>query len=435
MTYTCLSFTETFENIIETIFNEVYVPIIRLVFDILLKYIKDVVLVFWQDLLLSGYVVLLKVVNFFEQMFDIFSGTTEVTYNGKPNDLLSIMFQLNGVSKVLGIITVIATVMAFIFAIYSTLKHMSDSVLEDGSPITDVLKNGFKSAVTFMLVPLLCVCLLQLSSMIIKQIDITFNYAGNAYSGAGMDDVLFITSAAPCANSGTNVQDFALNNRYWDVNKIKESFDESKINLVSAYVTSILVIVTMFGACIIFIKRVFELLVLYLVSPFFSASIALDGGAHFAKWRDLFVAKFFSGFGSIITMKLYILVSPVLVSSDLKFSGDGDTDLCIKMAFLIGGAWAVFKGQGTILQILNPEIAAQENQTAMLAVGMISGGVNTAVGFATGGASSIMTSMAGGVAGGVLSNDNKSNSSGGGGGGSGMPSMSGSSKEQAYKGK
>ena len=40
MTYTCLSFTETFENIIETIFNEVYVPIIRLVFDILLKYQK-----------------------------------------------------------------------------------------------------------------------------------------------------------------------------------------------------------------------------------------------------------------------------------------------------------------------------------------------------------------------------------------------------------
>ena len=36
-------------------------------------------------------------------MFDIFSGTTEVTYNGKPNDLLSIMFQLNGV-KVLGLL-------------------------------------------------------------------------------------------------------------------------------------------------------------------------------------------------------------------------------------------------------------------------------------------------------------------------------------------
>ena len=133
-------------------------------------------------------------------------------------------------------------------------------------------------------------------------------------------------------------------------------------------------------------------------------------------------------------MKLYILVSPVLVSSDLKFSGDGDTGPVHQDGLSYRRRVGGIQRSGDTLQIINPEIGGTGKPDSN-AVGMISGRANTAVGFATGGASSIMTSRPEALPEVCFQNDNKSNSSGGGGGGSGMPSMSGSSKEQAYKGK
>ena len=65
--------------------------------------------------------------------------------------------------------------------------------------------------------------------------------------------------------------------------------------------------------------------------------------------------------------------------------------MILQIFLIIGGAWAVFKSQSLILEILNPEAAQAERQSSALisgaVIGAVSGAATIAAGVATGGAS------------------------------------------------
>ena len=55
---------------------------------------------------------------------------------------------------------------------------------------------------------------------------------------------------------------------------------------------------------------------LFIASPIFVSTMPLDDGEKFKAWQDMFVAKIFSGFGSVIAMELYMLLCPVVMGEE-----------------------------------------------------------------------------------------------------------------------
>ena len=132
-----------------------------------------------------------------------------------------------------------------------------------------------------------------------------------------------------------------------------------------------------------FIRRIFELLLLYLVSPLFVSTIPLDDGAIFARWRELFVAKFFSGFGSIFAMKYYLMVVPYFTSSNLvlydPYLPNGTMiNNVLRLFLIVGGAWAVYHGQTLVMDILAPQISFEEKQMGFMVTGLLTRGTSMA---------------------------------------------------------
>ena len=161
----------------------------------------------------------------------------------------------------------------------------------------------------------------------------------------------------------------------------------------------ILLLLVLSGAIMVFIRRLFELLLLYIVSPLFVSTIPLDDGTMFAKWRELFVSRFFSGFGIIFMMKYYMMLIPVISGKDLVLYNADLPDAVminnvLKALMIIGGAWAVYKSQHLIMQVMNPEAAMADQQASAMLTGMIIGAATTAASAATaaatGGASAAM---------------------------------------------
>ncbi|MDO5408813.1 MAG: hypothetical protein Q4F28_16015 [Eubacteriales bacterium] len=394
MPYVYLDFLGELQKILGGIFKEVLGPVLKVVFNSLVSLLGKELWSLFSDILLDGFIILLKLINFLESMFNLFSGlaVVKVTVGGQEQNtsLLSYVFGLSGVSRALFGITVLATVMAFLFALYATGKSISDVTLdESAAPITTVLRNGFKSAITFMVIPFTCMFLLQMSSAVLDQVVLAFDgvqqESGGA-AGAGVDDTLFIACAqnaakpAGGASRSAIIRKFGAGHRYSERNEVKKNFDIEKIDYLPGYISCIFMIVVLIGTVIMFIRRIFDLLILYLVSPFFSASIALDGGAHFKRWKDMFIAQFFSGFGSIFAMKLYLLAAPVLMGSNrIEFSGQSSIDQYIKIFLVLGGAWSVYKGQGLFMQILNPEAAQGGNEASGAAKAIAAGGATRAV--------------------------------------------------------
>ncbi|MDO4294713.1 MAG: hypothetical protein Q4D90_00960 [bacterium] len=385
MSYVYLGFLDVLQNILRTIFDKVLSPVLKTVFNVLLNFVGELIWTMLSSLLADLFIILLKAVNFLNNMFSIFSGLGVVKYNGKDTSLIQYVFQLRGLSMALMVMTVMGAALAFIFAIYSTGKSMAESPFDENAfPITTVLKNGFRSAITFMIVPFMSVCILQLSTVVLDQTVITFNAAsGNSSNVSGMDDVLFLTAAQDAVKENNNksedeiLEEYSSKHRYADRDDLEDNFELDEINYLIGFTSCLLVIFILMCSCLEFIRRIFDVLLLYLVSPFFSATIALDGGIRFKKWQNLFVGKFFSGFGAIFAMQVYIMLAPTLMSSSLQLSSDKTIDMILKMFFVIGGAWAVFKGQHMVLQILSPELANAGMQSSGVAMGVLMGGAGS----------------------------------------------------------
>lgn len=373
MPYLYLDFLDPLKRLFKSIFDTVLSPVISSVAQILINMTGSLLTDVFSSLLLRFFVTLLKLVDFLESIFNIFSGVSPVKYKGETTYLLDLFFNMEPLQKAFLMITLLASGIALIFTMYATAKSISDMVLENKNPISTVLKRSFKSMITFLMVPLLCLFMLQFSTSLLKQLNTVFAYTLSGNKNSTMGDVLFITASGEAANSREVLSKFATGQRYENLDSIKNNFDIKKINYIVAYLGTGIVILIMLGAILLFIRRILEILLLYTAAPFFVSAMPLDDGVMFGKWRDLFVAKVLSGFGAIISMKIYFLIAPALTNGDITLSLNASLNRCMQLFIVIGGAWAVYKGQHMILQILNPDAAAAAQQSTGALVAFAAG--------------------------------------------------------------
>ena len=180
---------------------------------------------------------------------------------------------------------------------------------------------------------------------------------------------------------------------YNDLGQVRKDFDIWDMDYLVGYIASIVFIIVMAICIFTFIVRLFNLLLLYITAPLFVASMPMDDGSKWQSWTQAFIIQLFSGFGIIIAMRLYLIIIPVILSSDLVFfAGSGaDSAMLNRMAQLLmvlGGAWAVLQSGSVIIGILagNPGMAAiqQEGQIGSKVMGWATRAPRAAVGSAVG---------------------------------------------------
>lgn len=421
------TFIQLLKDIFLDIFQTVFVPVMT---DLLQMYVKYIIMVFWSiwsEILLVLLTIVCSLVDFVEHIFNVFSGISPVEVNKQSTYLLDAFFQMKEVTSAFTAITVMAVVICFIFTIFKTAKSISDMALEDKNPISKVLGDGMKAAVTFMLIPFLCISLLQISSIVTNQVISAFDSVQGGHTTIGT--IIFLSSGLDADKATSKRRDVIsglveekqsgrnpsftdsvrrpyLEGRkdYRDLTVVKKDFYAANFNYVAGFASAVVLLFILAGATMIFIRRLFELLLLYLVSPFFVSTIPLDDGITFAKWREMFVAKFFSGFGVIFSMRYYLMLVPSIAGNDLCLYNMNLPNAVIinsilKMFLIIGGAWAVYKSQHLILQIFNPEVASADEQAGNLIKGIVVGTVSTAssmaMAAATGGGSAALSGLGG----------------------------------------
>jgi len=147
---------------------------------------------------------------------------------------------------------------------------------------------------------------------------------------------------------------------------------------------------------LVFIRRIFEVVVLYVVSPFFVSAIPLDDGKRFGGWRDQFISRLLAGFGSIFMLRIFIMMLPTIWSPDLTLSSNTTADTLMKLFFMAGGIFTIWKSHTLISQVINPQGAAaeQESSAGGLAAAGLAFGAGTTV---AGGAWNLGTGAIGGI--------------------------------------
>ncbi len=377
---------------------------------------------------------LLGIVDFMQGIFDIFAGVDTVKYQGEDMYLLDAFISQDIIKNALVLITFIGVALCFIFTVYTVGKSIGTYVLENKNPVGHIMGQALKACLSFLIVPLMMYLGLQLSTAILVSTDRAVTNAMGSDDSVPFSTVLFLSgtfNGEQGADFSTGIRADYLNGRksvyndlqvcrdfpmdtvdvnLFDMLKSSLSNTDSDYYISSAsvynyflvYCEAIFVIIVMVCAIFLFVRRIIEVLILYITAPLFVSTMPLDDGRIFKRWRELFIGKLISGFGVVFTMKLVLLLIPVVVSGDFSFTGNSLIDGAIKTLFAIGSIFAAFKSQHTVLEAFSPEIAmaAKESTGAVMRMGKqaISLGVQAGMAVATGG-----TSAAAGAAGAAAS--------------------------------
>ena len=424
------SFLEILQDVLGSIFDTVLSPVLRDAFNAIVNLIGELLQSILSNWMLKILVTFLKLINFLEGIFNAFAGVSNVKVKDVSEGvtLLEYFFRLETVQKVFLGVTAIAVVLAFMTTIFAVVRSIADAPFENRHPLSTVLTNAVKAAVSFMVIPITCLFVLQVSTTAIRAINTTMNANG---ADVSMSDTLFITVAGPAAKAPKqgNIDKFSSGQKYEDMDAVKKSFDINKINYTQAYISCFMLFFVMIASILAFIQRIFLILVLYIVSPFFVAMMPLDGGAKFREWRDMFVAHVISAFGPILVMKLYLLLVPIMMSDKMVYTKSAALTETVRLLLLIGGAFAVYNSRTLIVSILSPQAGATVAQSGIIAsfIGA------KMMGSMRKGASSLMSKMGGSAQGASSGGAGSGGSSGSGSSGGG--SSGGSGGSQAYKGK
>lgn len=382
-------------TVLSWLFEEVLAPILFPVLKDALQFFVDLWMLIYSRfiyLLFSG---ILKLIDYLEKAFDVFIGLENVTYTVDGREisgtLVEVLMQQKAVSTAFWALTLGALGLSLLLTIYATAKSAFDLDFENKRPVSKVLAAMMKTFIQFFTVPFFVFFLLKLSAVILKGITGVLGFGGETtlgrivfviasldasktegynISNPGEGIKIGVTDAerAPFYNiSGTGLKDYG---RLMDVD---EAFYLQDFDYLIGFIAAIFLLFTIGICLIIFVQRVFEICLLYLASPYFVCMIPLDDGEKFSRWREMFVGKCFTGFGSVVGMRLFLMICPIIMGNDITFGNEASPEMTymIKLFFIAGGAWAVYKSGPMITSLISSQAGSSEASTAATVGGML----------------------------------------------------------------
>lgn len=358
--------------------------------------------------------ILLRVIDALMNIFGIFAGTNPIIVDKESTILINMLFEDPTILRIFWGIFIFGIALNLIFAIIGVTRAIFSD--EKEKSVGQIMGQVGKSFATYAIVPLLVIFSVNLASKVLLKIDdiMVLNADG---ADLTFGNTLFMIlsfgeetseyehcSEDPSFRDDARVNFYNNNTLYQRSSNSSSYFYFSYFKVWGGIILSVYIIVLLALAITMFVTRIFDLILLFIVSPYFAASISLDGGERFADWRKLFIAKLVSGFGLVIMMKLFVgIILPVITNGTIIFSTNTFINAGFMILLLTAGCYAVFKSHNLLMKLIDPQAALAEMGIAEVAIGAAHEVANIVKSEASGGAANNMP--AGGSKG--ISNEQK----------------------------
>lgn len=396
----------------EFIFNTILQPLLIAVFKFLLPWALKLLKDLFSSFLYTALAYICKILDYFQEIFAILAGIQPVRVleeggSYRETSLLGAVFSLDEVNRMFLYLLVLGFGLAFTCAIIAVIKSTIDLDFENKRPVGAVLRSLFKAFVNFLTLNIVVVFIIMLSGRML----------GTITTATGTEDVslgriVFCTTTLNAhKNDSQNISKFPVDKNiitdtdrqyfyyrsipkakdYTNQSDVRQYFEIYKLDFATGIVVCLFMAVVLFGACITFVQRIFEVIILYLVSPLFVATMPLDDGEKFKKWKDLFIGKVFSGFGTVLAMNLFLILVPIIMGNQINWGQESAEGTYIfKLMFLCGGAYALTKVGPMVTTLINWQAGQSESENASFASGLIGGAaLSGAMSLATSGMSAL----------------------------------------------
>ena len=319
----------------------------------LIDALKDMFFTF----LYQTFALICNLIDFLKDIFYMLCGIDPVAINGENRDLLSSLVQSDMVRKAFLTIFVIGVVLLATFTIIAILRSNAD----ERTNVFKVLKKGGQSFLISLVIPFIVLSAILLTNTVMRSINIAMTPYGT--SGSSTIGGEFLTTIGYNSFTGTD-KDLVFSKfvsgefSYTDVNLVKSYFDIQSMNYLIGLLGGLVMLVMFVLSSLTFVQRIFDIVLLYLVSPVSISTIPLDDGNRFKLWKDMMIGKILSAYGIILVMNLFFLIIPQVYQ--IKFFDDGFQNGIVYILFLIGGAFAVTKANDIIARLCGASAGGNE---------------------------------------------------------------------------
>ena len=161
--------------------------------------------------------------------------------------------------------------------------------------------------------------------------------------------------------------------------KYNGKINPDSFNFLIGFLCAIIILIALLSATLGLVKRLFDIVILFIVLPGITATIPLDNGAKFKLWRETVISKIFLAFGSVLAVNVFFIVAPTLWNVTIPGASTFVNSL-LKVMLICGGALTISGGQLLFARLLGT--SAEESREMGQSARTLFGGAMTGIGAA-----------------------------------------------------
>lgn len=291
-------------------------------------------------------------------------GIEPIRYAGNEMDFISFLLRNQSITYAFVGAVLVAVVLVFLFAVFAIIRTIASEKVEK-TPAQIAVQVG-KTLLIFLFIPAAMVVLIFFTNTIMR---VLYSATlGGSPDGLGR----FLAGAfGQNALKGGVPSDFFLDKDfdYSSTSSIKDYVNLKDYDFFFSYLGSIVIIICLGMALIMFVDRAISIVILFIVAPISLSTTVLDDGVRFKLWRDQFIVKFLTGYGVIISINIYALVIAAITNGNLVFFDNKVLNYFMKIVIVVGGGVSMMKIMSLIGNLISAGAGSQEMRDSALAAG------------------------------------------------------------------
>lgn len=137
-------------------------------------------------------------------------------------------------------------------------------------------------------------------------------------------------------------------------------------NYVVGFFSAVIILIAVGSACLGLIKRLYDIVILFLSLPLIVSTIPLDDGARFKVWRETVISKVIIAYGAVFAVNVFLLMMPII--------GTIGENTILKMLLIVGGGLSINGGILLFARLFGTDAAesrelAQSARTLLIGAG------------------------------------------------------------------
>ena len=309
-------------------------------------------LIFFQELIMQVFLWILRAIDGIMELFSALSGITKINYRGEQINLVEFLVGDSTISKVFWCVFILAIGLGCMFAIIALVKNM----IANNRNISTIVGKFFLAMLGTLVMLIVVILGIIISNSLLVLIAEIFNID----TSVRLSETLFNICVGDWLN-GYSVAEIDFNTitvrdilGEYDPNTVFGVFPTSwKMNgMVNPntfmYFPALLMVFgvgfALIKAIAKLVKRVYELIFMYVTMPMFMSTLPLDDGARFRTWRETFVTKVVLTYGTVFSVSIFALILPMISSMQIDGISEFGNKL-FQIFMLIGGTIMIPTGQ------------------------------------------------------------------------------------------